>query len=197
MVRGGARGPWMARSVYDTVYHMRYVELRAALRSARLERGLTQAALAARSGTSRVTIARLEAGSAGDVRMGTVGTLCEALGLEVAVGPAGSRPALETRLARERERSRRLDLRRRHALLAARLLSAPRTKAAALVAEARAAVDRWERESLCSRHYVTRWRAMLAGPVERVAQALLEPGEWADALFQNTPWAFALEPPAA
>ena len=62
---------------------------------------------------------------------------------------------------------------------------------------ARAAVDRWERESLCSQHYVSRWRAMLAGPVEGVAKALLEPGEWADALFQNTPWAFALEPPAA
>jgi len=176
---------------------MRYIELREALRSARRERGLTQAALAARCGTSRVTIARLEAGSAGDFRLGTVATLCEALGLEVAVGPAGSGAALETRLARERENSRRLDLRRRHALLAARLLSAPRTKAAALVIQARAAVDRWERESLCSRHYVTRWRTMLAGPVERVAQALLEPGEWADALFQNTPWAFALEPPAA
>ena len=73
---GGARGFWMLRTVCDTVYHMRYAELRATLRSARLERGLTQAALAARSGTSRVTIARLEAGSAGDVRMGTVGTLC-------------------------------------------------------------------------------------------------------------------------
>jgi transcriptional regulator with XRE-family HTH domain len=176
---------------------MRYTELREALRSARRERGLTQAALAARSGTSRVTIARLEAGSAGDVRMGTVGALCDALGLEVAVGPAGSGAALETRLERERERSRRLDVRRRHALLAARLLSAPRTQAAALVARARAAVDRWEREGLCSRHYVSRWRAMLAGPVGSVAQALLEPGEWVDALFQNTPWAFALEPPAA
>jgi len=176
---------------------MRYTPLRKALRSARGEKGLTQAALAARSGTSRVTIARLEAGSAGDIRMGTVGSLCEALGLEITVGPAGSRPALETRLAREREKSRRLDLRHRHALLAARLLSAPRTKANALVARARAAVDRWEREELCSRHYVSRWRAMLAGPIERVAQALLEPGDWADALFQNTPWAFALEPAAA
>ena len=176
---------------------MRYTVLREALRSARREKSLTQAALAALSGTSRVTIARLEAGSAGDVRLGTVGALCDALGLEVAVGPAGSGPALETRLERERERSRRLDLRRRHALLAARLLSTPRSKAAALVVRARASVDRWERESLCSRHYVSRWRAMLAGSVESVAQALLEPGEWADALFQNTPWAFALEPPAA
>lgn len=176
---------------------MRYPKLREALRSARRERGWTQAGLAAQSGTSRVTIARLEAGSAGDVRMGTVGTLCKALGLELAVGPAGSGPALETRLERERERSRRLDLSRRHALLAARLLSAPRTEATALVTRARVAVDRWEREGLCSRHYVSRWRAMLAGPVEDVAQALLEPGDWADALFQNTPWAFALEPPAA
>ena len=167
------------------------------MRSARRDRDLTQAALAARSGTSRVTIARLEAGSAGDVRMGTVGALCDALGLEVAVGPVGSERALETRLERERERSRRLDLRRRHALLAARLLCAPRSKAAALVARARAGVDRWEREGLCSRHYVSRWRTMLAGPAEGVAQALLEPGEWADALFQNTPWAFALDPPAA
>ena len=57
-------------------------------------------------------------------------------------------------------------------------------------------VDRWEREKLCSTHYVTRWRAMLEGPVGRVAQALLEPGEWEDALFQNTPWSFALEPAA-
>jgi transcriptional regulator with XRE-family HTH domain len=176
---------------------MRYAELREALRAARRERGLTQAALAARSGASRVTIARLEAGTAGDVRLGTVGALCEALGLELAVRPAGSGPALETRLARERERSRRLDLRRRHALLAARLLSAPRREATALVTRARAAVDRWEREGLCSRHYVSRWRAMLAGPVESVAQALLEPGEWADALFQNTPWSSTLEAPAA
>jgi hypothetical protein len=34
---------------------------------------------------------------------------------------------------------------------------------------------------------------MLAGPVERVARALLAPGEWQDALFQTTPWTFALE----
>jgi len=175
---------------------MRYEVLRAPLLAARRQRGLTQAALAARSGMSRVTIARLEAGSARDVRVGTIVALCEALGLELAAVPAGARPALETLLARERERARRLDLRRRHAVLAARLLGAPRPKAAALVARARQVVDRWERERLCSGHYISRWRARLAGTAERVAQALLEPGEWGDALFQNTPWAFALEPAA-
>ena len=175
---------------------MRYDSLRQQLRAARRQQSLSQTALAARSGTSRVTIARLEGGSAQDVRVGTISRLCEALGLEIAALPVGAQPALETLLARERERTRRLDRRLGHAVLAARLLAARRSKATALVTRARASVDRWERESLCSSHYVSRWRAMLAGPVEHVAHSLLEPGEWRDALFQNTPWAFALEPPA-
>ena len=58
-------------------------------------------------------------------------------------------------------------------------------------------VDRWERDRLCSHHYITRWRRMLRGTVERVAQGLLDPGDWGDALFQNTPWSFALEPDTA
>jgi hypothetical protein len=53
-------------------------------------------------------------------------------------------------------------------------------------------VDRWGRDRLCSQHYISRWRALLAGPVERVARALIEPSDWTDALFQNTPWSFAL-----
>ena len=164
------------------------------LRAARRERGLTQEALAALSGSSRVTIARLEAGSAGDVRLGTVESLCEALDLGIAIEPAGYGAALETRLAREREARRRLDLRRRHAILAARLLSVPKSKAETLVAEARAVVDRWERDGLCSHHYISRWQKMLTGSVARVAESLLEYGEWTDALLQNSPWAFALVP---
>ena len=172
---------------------MRYTALRAQLRAARRRQALTQGDLAARSGTSRVTIARLEAGCAGDARVGTIASLCEALGLELAAVPVDARPALEKHLARERERGRRLDLHRRHAVLAARLLATPRPQATALVVRARGVVDRWEREKLCSSHYISRWRAILGGPVERVAVALLEPGEWKDALFQNTPWGFALE----
>ena len=179
------------------LYLMRYNRLRSQVRTARRQKALSQAALAARSGTSRVTIARLEAGSARDFRVGTISRLCEALGLEITAVPLGSEPPLETLLAREQDRARRLDRRRRHAVLAARLLTARGPKATALIARARAGVDRWERERLCSHHYVSRWRAMLAGPVEGVACSLLDPGEWADALFQNSPWAFALEPPAA
>ena len=171
---------------------MRYNGLRAQVREARLRGSLSQAALAARSGTSRVTIARLETGAARDVRLETVARVCAALGLEVAAVPADAEPVLERLVARERENARRLERRLAHATLALRLLAA-RPEARVLIRTARVAVDRWERERLCSRHYVTRWRAMLAGPVERVARSLVAPGEWQDALFQNTPWTFAFE----
>jgi len=178
------------------VYLVRYSLLRDQIRRARREQSLTQHALARRSGVSRVTIARLETGSARDVRAGTVERVCEALGLEAAAVPAGAPPALERALAREKETVRRLERRLAHAELAARLLAAPPAEARGLVAQARAVVDRWERERLCSRHYTSRWKRMLAGPRERVARSLLEPGEWRDALFQTTPWSFALGRPA-
>lgn len=181
---------------------MRYVSDRAGqicagLRSTRRARGLTQAALAGLSGAGRVTIARLEAGAAQDFRLGTLQRICDALGMELAALPRGAQEMQEKLLARERARARRLDARRRHAALAARLLAMPAPQAAAMVRRARAAVDRWERKQLCSEHYISRWRALLTGPVRRVAAALLEHDDWTDALLQNSPWSFALEPPAA
>jgi transcriptional regulator with XRE-family HTH domain len=167
------------------------------IRAERLRQGLTQAALAERSGVSRVTIARLEGGVHTNLRSGSVARLCEALGLEVAASPAGTLTSLERQLARERERVRRVERRLGHARLAARLLTAARPDARRLIAQARAVVDRWERDRICSPHYISRWRDLLTGPVERVAQALLEPGDWADALLQNTPWSFALQRPEA
>jgi len=104
--------------------------------------------------------------------------------------PRGAQAARKTLLARER--ARRLDLRRRHAALAVRLLAAPAPEAAALLRRARASVDRWEREQLCSKHYISRWRERLRGPAQRAAAALLEHDEWTDALLQNSPWSFAL-----
>jgi transcriptional regulator with XRE-family HTH domain len=167
------------------------------LREARRASRLSQAALAVKSGAGRVTIARLEAGAEQDFRVGTLARLCDALGLELAAVPRGGAPRLETMLAREQARTRRIDLRRRHAALAARLLAAPAREADAHVRRARANVDRWERDRLCSAHYISRWRAKLAGPARRCAMELLEQDDWTDALLQNTPWGFALEPPAA
>jgi transcriptional regulator with XRE-family HTH domain len=176
---------------------MRQPSLHGQLRRVRRERGLSQAALAAASGTGRVTIARLEAGAAQDFRVGTLARLCAALGLELAAVPRGAVARQEALLARERARAHRLDLRRRHAALAARLLAMPASDAAALVARARARVARWERERLCSAHYIERWRGRLKGPVRAIARRLLERDAWTDALLQNTPWSFALEPAAA
>jgi transcriptional regulator with XRE-family HTH domain len=176
---------------------MKHNPIVSVLRAARRSRAYTQAALAARCGAGRVTIARLEAGSAQDVRLGTLEKLCGALGLELAALPHGAQAAGERRLARERERARRLDARRRHAALAARLLLMPAREAAGLIRQARSAVERWEREKLCSAHYITRWRERLAGGPRRVAMALLEADPWTDALLQNSPWSFALEPAAA
>lgn len=172
---------------------MRYEGLRARLKQARRERSLSQSALAARSGTSRVTIARLEGGGELDIRLGTVESVCRALGLELAALPRGGEQALQARLARERARAAGLERRLAHARLAARLLAERPDRARALVKRARAMVGRWEREGLCSDHYVSRWRAKLRGRAERVARALVEPDAWDDALFQNTPWSFALD----
>jgi transcriptional regulator with XRE-family HTH domain len=172
---------------------MRYTSLRHQIRDARKAQSLSQAALAERSGTSRITIARLEAGADQDVRVGTIERLCGALGLELAVVPGGAHASAERLLEREREHARRLERRVWHARLAAHLLAIRRPAANALVGKARAVVDRWERDRLCSAHYVARWRSLLEAPVPRVAQALLDPGDWEDALFQNTPWSFARE----
>jgi transcriptional regulator with XRE-family HTH domain len=164
------------------------------VREARHTLGITQAQLAQRSGTSRITIARLESASAHGARLGTVAAVCEALGLEVALVTRGSAETSQTILERERARSRHLDLRRRHAALAAHLLSLPEPEARELISRARKVVDQWERDRTCSHHYISRWRALLGGGVEAAARALLESGGWADALFLNSPWSFALGP---
>jgi transcriptional regulator with XRE-family HTH domain len=176
---------------------MRYKRLREQLKRARHAKALSQAALANSSGTSRVTIARLEGGGEQDVRVGTIESLCQALGLELAALPAGGSATLEARFAREVARARRLERRLVHARLAASLLASHPDRAKTLVQRARAVVDRWERERLCSDHFISRWRRLLSGPVGRVAAGLLDPGDWEDALFQNTPWSFALGRPAA
>jgi HTH-type transcriptional regulator/antitoxin HipB len=164
------------------------------LRAARKARGLSQSALAASSGAGRVTIARLEAGAAQDFRLGTLARVCDALGMEIAAVARGSQDKQERLLARERERARRLEGRRRHAVLAARLLAMPARQAVVAIRHARSMVARWERERLCSMHYISRWRGMLVGSPRRVAAALLDRDDWTDALLQNSPWSFALDP---
>ena len=174
---------------------MRYT-VRESIKQARKNKGLSQAALAIASGTARITVARFETGGSGDFRLGTLQRLCEVLGLQLVVAPAGGAISGDRLIARERERARRMDSRRRHAALAAALLALPETEAKSMVERAGANVARWAREGLCSEHYISCWRSRLKGPVRTVALRLLEHGEWTDALLQNSPWSFALEPAA-
>jgi transcriptional regulator with XRE-family HTH domain len=178
------------------LYHLRH-NLFTALKEARKAKGLSQAALAKASGTARVTIARLESGLLKDCRAGTLILLCEALGLDLMATAKGAAPADAGSLEKARERAIRLDARRRHAALAAALLAIAPDKAAEMIAQARATVERWNTEGLGSKAAVTHWRARLEGPVRTVALRLLEHGESTDAMLANTPWSFALEPPAA
>lgn len=173
---------------------MRHLALRSAIREARLRKGLSQAALAAASGTGRVTIIRLEGGAEQDCRLGTLGRICAALGLELAASAIGTSATGDA--APERDRARRLDDRRRHAALAAALLALPADKAAGLVDQARATVDRWARDRTTTEPHIARWRERLDGPVRTVALRLLEHGEWTESLLRDTPWSFALEPAA-
>lgn len=164
---------------------MRY-KLSETIREARRAKGLSQEALAIASGASRITIARLEAGSDKDFRLGTLVRLCEALDLELAALPKGGRAA-----------DKGLDDRRRHAALAAALLAVAPEQGAAMVAQAKAELDRWERERLLTPEHIARWRARLEGPVRTVALRLLEHNNQTAALLADSPWAFALEPAAA
>lgn len=65
-----------------------------ALRDARRAAGLSQGELAARSGLSRMTVQKLEAGAI-DPRLSTVEVLLRALGLSLALVPSELEPAVE------------------------------------------------------------------------------------------------------
>jgi transcriptional regulator with XRE-family HTH domain len=161
--------------------------LLAVLKETRKAKGLSQVALAQESGTARITIARLESGLLEDCRLGTLTSLCEALGLELVAQPKGRRAVPD----------KTLDARRRHAALAAALLALPPERAEAMLAQAKAELDRWERERLLTPAHIARWRARLEGPVRTVALWLLEYGDQTPALLADSPWVFALEPEAA
>jgi hypothetical protein len=82
------------------------------------------------------------------------------------------------------ERSRAL-----HALIADRLAAEP-----ALLDRARARVEAWRVSGTVARPYVERWAAILAGPIDAIAELLRDPGEEARELRQASPFAGAVDP---
>jgi len=65
------------------------------MRSARKERKLTQAQLAALVGISRKTLGQIEMGTVVDIGIRKVERVLEVLGLELTVRPRGAPPTLE------------------------------------------------------------------------------------------------------
>ncbi|WP_137917104.1 hypothetical protein [Hydrogenophaga sp. 2FB] len=93
------------------------------------------------------------------------------------------------KLAREQQVQVEADRLRRHADLAAALLSASPDVRDAVIGEAKARVNRWREKLLCSEDFITRWDVILALPVERLAEEIVSDCDgWGRALRQNTPF---------
>jgi len=71
------------------------IDLGNQMRSARKERKLTQAQLAALVGISRKTLGQIEMGTVVDIGIRKVERVLEVLGLELTVRPLGAPPTLE------------------------------------------------------------------------------------------------------
>lgn len=96
--------------------------------------------------------------------------------------------ALERKLARANQEKVEAERLIRHQRIAIKLLKDP-VVATPLVDEAKAVVDRWEREALCSSDFVSMWRRLLALPVPVLAERICDDlNGWGAALRQNSPW---------
>jgi len=176
------------------------------LREARVERGLTQAAIAAKIGTTQSAIARLESGDA-DPRLSTLERYARAVGMTVAVdAPAAAVPSLDGTAT---------EIRR---LLTGNELNAALRQVIQFLDDTRSADTATVRHSLRVEPDSTgdkRWDALLAGIAEYVSyRAQIPVPGWAsapgrflrrawfvieDLLGRPSPglaaWAFADSPP--
>jgi len=159
------------------------------IKSQRLAVHLTQADLAQRAAVSRTTLSRLESGKAPNVQADVLDRLLASLQIQPRIESSAS-PS-QARLQARQEQNSRLQQRREHHLrLMLTLLSEP-AGAPARIERARAMVDLWRRNRTCSEYFIERWQTLLDLPVPQLVQAMLDLGEWEDALFQNTPWSWA------
>lgn len=95
---------------------------------------------------------------------------------------------LEKQLARAEQRNIESHRLVKHQKIALQLVVDP-DAAAPLIRQATETVSRWEREKLCSHHYIDRWHHLLALPVRELAQEMCgDMDGWGKALRQNSPW---------
>lgn len=96
---------------------------------------------------------------------------------------------LERRHARAAQETVEKDRLIKHQRLAIELLTMPKSQSNALIRQARAEVDRWRRDRLCSPDYGDRWDELLSLPRADMARAMCGDAQgWGTALRQNSPW---------
>lgn len=156
------------------------------LKALRVSKGLSQDALAAQTGISRITLIQVEKGK--DARASSYEGVARALG--TGIGILSESPELaRRRLARTDQQAKLADSREKHLRLAVQFALGG-SEALALRANALKMVNLWREKDLCSPVYIERWQKILDGSLEQVAQALLSMDrEWGPALRQNTPFA--------
>jgi len=77
----------------------------------------------------------------------------------------------------------------RHQRIALDLATLPKVGREALIKSARAEVERWKRDQLCSADYIERWTKILAlSPAAMATTITSDADGWGSALRQNSPW---------
>lgn len=159
-----------------------------AIRQARAQRGLSQATVAKRIGVSRSTLNHIEHFD-GSLDVGILKIMAAANAVGVQLGLHKEPPALlERRLERERAAARVAAVREKHFRIAAALAIGDPAAISALQ-RARDMVQLWRHNRSCSDEYIRRWSGIVDQPAEEAARGILSiPGDWLNAMFQNTPF---------
>ena len=97
--------------------------------------------------------------------------------------------ALARRLARAEQALVERDRLIKHQRIAIQLLTLPSTQRRQLIDRARAVVEQWRAQRLCSEDYIVRWSGILGLPPREMALSIVSDVEgWGPALRQNSPW---------
>lgn len=163
-----------------------------AIRSARVQRGLSQATLAKSIGVSRSTLNHIEHFDVSSPDVGVLKIIAAAQQVGVALSVL-KEPAvlLERRLERERASAKASAVREKHYRLAAALALADDAAVSSLV-RAREMVQVWRKNQSCSEEYIDRWSRIVSHGPKKAAKGMLSiPHDWVNAMFQNTPFSGA------
>lgn len=151
-------------------------------------RGLSQVAAAKKAGIGRSTSGKIESQAIGSVAFGTVQQYLETIGLTIEVLECGQLATLQRQLARAEAKQRSAQKKSQHIALAVRLDETS-------IAQARSVIALWRRNQTCSEEYICRWTDILEGTPAEIRDRILVAleSDWANALVQNTPFAFVLD----